>query len=504
MKSKIKQIAAALAITLLLGGCKGNPETPSNIVVSVTDSTLGTSAPASSSLQSSTQSYAGVFSSNKASSASDTVSIPVNEPESSDNTQEIIIGATSEYYESSSQHGETSTVSSSRTTVSSSRSSSASSSSSTSAYSSSSSSSTGSSTAASSSGTTPEVPDTPTDPIQARIAQMSLREKVYQMFFVTPEQLGGRYPVTTPMDISDRPVGGILCMGANLETVSQTRNMLTKTQENAKQNGIGVFLAVDEEGGKVARCAYKLGTTAFEGMAVYGVRNNYDEAHYIGAAIGTDLRSLGFNVDFAPVADVDISPTNELGDRIFSSDPEVCANMVSGVVRGLNSTGVAATLKHFPGLGAEDGNTHTASAIIINRTLSELRETEFVPFRSGIRAGADFVMIGHQQVSAFGDGLPADLSYTAVTELLRGELGFNGIAITDAQNMNTISNVYYPGTAAVLSVKAGIDMILSPADLDSAANAVISAVNSGEISEERINESVTRILTVKQHMGLFD
>lgn len=494
MKSKIKQIAAALAITLLLGGCKGNPETPSNILVSVTGSTVSTSAPASSSAQSSP----GVFSSNKASSASDTVSIPVNEPESSDNTQEIIIGDTSEYYESSSQYGETSAVSSSQTTASSSQSSS------TSAYSSFSSSSIASSAVASSSSTTPEVPDTPTDPIQARIAQMSLREKVYQMFFVTPEQLGGRYPVTTPMDISDRPVGGILCMGANLETVSQTRNMLSKTQENAKQNGIGVFLAVDEEGGKVARCANCLGTTAFYGMATYGARNDANEAYYIGSTIGKDLKSLGFNVDFAPVADVDISPTNELGDRIFSSDPNVCANMVAGVVRGLNSSGVAATLKHFPGLGAEDGNTHTASSIIIDRTLDELRETEFVPFRSGIRAGADFVMIGHQQVTAFGDGLPADLSYTAVTELLRGELGFNGIAITDAQNMNTISNVYYPGTAAVMSVNAGIDMILSPTDLDSAANAVIAAVNSGKISEERINESVTRILTVKQRMGLLD
>lgn len=331
---------------------------------------------------------------------------------------------------------------------------------------------------------------------------MSLREKVYQMFFVTPEQLGGSYPVTSPIDFADRPVGGVLCMGANLETQSQTRNMLTKTQENAMQNGVGVFLAVDEEGGKVARCAYKLGTTPFDGMAVYGARNDYNEAFYIGQTIGRDIKSLGFNVDFAPVADVDISPTNELGDRIFSADPEVCANMVSGVVRGLNSSGVAATLKHFPGLGAEDGNTHTESSIIINRTFDQLRNTEFVPFKSGIQAGSDFVMVGHQKVSCFGDDLPADLSYTAVTTMLRGELGFNGIAITDAQVMNTISNVYYSSTAAKMSVKAGIDMILSPEDLDMAANAIIEAVKTGEISEERINESVTRILTVKQKMGL--
>lgn len=331
---------------------------------------------------------------------------------------------------------------------------------------------------------------------------MSLREKVYQMFFVTPEQLGGSYPITTPQDLSDSPVGGVLLMGANLETQEQTRNMLTKTQESAMLNGIGTFLAVDEEGGTVARCAYKLGTTAFDEMAVYGARNDYDEAFGIGQTLGRDLKSLGFNVDFAPVADVNISPTNELGDRIFSSDPEVCANMVSGVVSGLNSSGVAAALKHFPGLGAEDGNTHTESSIIIDRTYAQLRNTEFVPFKGGIQADADFVMVGHQKVSCFGDDLPADLSPTAVTTILREELGFNGIAITDAQNMNTISGVYGSGEAAKMSIKAGIDMILSPNDFDEAVTTVINAVKTGEISEERINESVTRILTVKQKMGL--
>lgn len=323
------------------------------------------------------------------------------------------------------------------------------------------------------------------------------------MFFVMPEQITGtNRTVTTALDLTAKPVGGIICMGANLTSVSQTKSMLAKTQESALSNGTGIFIAVDEEGGRVARCALKLGTTAFEPMEVYGERNDSAEAFNIGKTIGADLKSLGFNVDFAPVADVDISPTNELGNRIFSDDPEVVANMVSGVVRGLNASGVAATLKHFPGLGAEDGNTHTDSTIVINRTLEQLRGEELVPFKSGIRAGAEFVMVGHQQVSAFGDGMPADLSYKAVTEILRGELGFDGIAITDAQNMNTISKVYDSGTAAVLSVKAGIDMILSPKDLDSAVNAVYNAVLSGEISEARINESVTRILTLKQKMGL--
>lgn len=332
---------------------------------------------------------------------------------------------------------------------------------------------------------------------------MSLKERVYQLFFVNPEQItGSTRAVVMPIDLSQKPVGGIICMGDNLVSIVQTRNMLSKTQQNAINSGIGVFFAVDEEGGRVARCALKLGTTAFEGMAVYGERNDADEAFNIGKTIGADIKSLGFNVDFAPVADVDLSPTNELGNRIFSSDPKIVANMVSNVVRGLRSSGVAATLKHFPGLGAEDGNTHTATSIIIDRTLEQLRSEEFVPFRSGILAGAEFVMVGHQQMTALGDGLPADLSYKAVTGLLRGELGFAGIAITDAQRMNTISGVYGSGTAAVMAIKAGIDMILSPDDLDAAFDGVYNAVLSGEISEERINESVTRILTLKQKMGL--
>lgn len=331
---------------------------------------------------------------------------------------------------------------------------------------------------------------------------MTLEERVYQLFFVNPEQITGGGTVLTPLDLSEKPVGGIICMGENLESVWQTRAMLSKTQESALLNGIGVFFGVDEEGGKVARCAKKLGTTAFDDMATYGARNNPDEAFYIGKTIGSDIRALGFNVDFAPVADVDIHPNNELGDRIFSNDPQIVANMTAGVVRGLNSSGVAATLKHFPGLGAEDGNTHTDSFIVIDRTLEQLRAEEFVPFRSGIQAGADFVMVGHQQVTAFGDNLPADLSYTAVTKILRGELGFTGIAITDAQRMNTISTVYDSGTAAVLSIKAGIDMILSPSDFNAAYKGVLNAVKSGEISEERINESVARILTVKYKMGI--
>jgi len=134
--------------------------------------------------------------------------------------------------------------------------------------------------------------------------------------------------------------------------------------------------------------------------------------------------------------------------------------------------------------------------------MDQLREEEFIPFSAGIDAGADFVMVGHQITTGFGDDLPGDLSYTAVTEVLRDELGFEGIAITDAQQMNTIVNVYGAGDAAVRSVKAGIDIILMPNNLGEAVSAIENAVNSGDISEDRIDESLSRILSVKDSLGL--
>ncbi|MBP5578297.1 MAG: hypothetical protein J6X56_02270 [Ruminococcus sp.] len=337
---------------------------------------------------------------------------------------------------------------------------------------------------------------------------LTLEQKVCQMFMVTPEALTGISPMTevgsvTQKAIADYPVGGIIYFAKNMTSQEQMKKMISTTQEYAEGAcGIGLFTAVDEEGGEVARCAQKLGTTRFESMAHYGVLNDSRTAYNIGSTIGKDLKGLGFNVDFAPVADVNICSANELGSRIFSDDPKIVANMASGVVKGLSDEGVCATLKHFPGLGAESGNTHTNSTVVIDRTVDELRKTEFIPFKDGIDAGADFVLVGHQIVTGFGDELPCDLSYKAVTEMLRKELGFEGIAITDSQQMNTISKVYSSGEAAKLSIKAGIDIILMPVDYRAAVDEVCRAVRSGEISEKRADESVMRILSEKIQLGL--
>ncbi len=348
------------------------------------------------------------------------------------------------------------------------------------------------------------------DKIQTILNELDLKRKVYQLFIITPEALTGNPQVVAFGELSqqciqEKPVGGLVYFSPNLENRDQAKTMLHDTQDFTQaRTKVGLFMAVDEEGGTVARVADNLNTTQIEPMQSYGRRKNTKEVREVGQTIGNDIKEFYFNLDFAPVADVNLSSTNELGDRIFSKDPEVTANLVSAYVTGLQSTGVAATLKHFPGLGAEDGNAHTDSKIVIDRTLDELRENEFVPFRSGIEAGADFVMVSHQIVTGIEDdpAVPSCLSYKVCTELLRNELGFDGLIVTDSMQMNTISGSYSSAEAAVMAINAGVDVILMPEDFDKAVQGILDAVEAGEISEQRIDESVRRILQEKEKMGV--
>ncbi len=345
---------------------------------------------------------------------------------------------------------------------------------------------------------------------ESLLEKMTLKEKIYQMFIVTPEQLTGMtesYATIagnmTKQALSEKPVGGLIYFSDNLLNKEQVQSMLSGTQEFARssENGIGLFLSVDEEGGTVARAAEKLGTTAFNDMAYYGEKGFPALVYEMGQTIGSDLSELGFNLDFAPVADVNLNPDNELGNRIFSGSAPVVGEMTSNFVRGIQEKGVFATLKHFPGLGAGDGNTHSGS-VLIKRTYKQLKEDEFIAFKGGIEAGAGFVMVGHQITSGSKDDLPGCMSKKVITDWLRGDLGFSGIVITDAMAMGAITGSYSCGEAAVMAVEAGVDIILMPENLTIAAEAVTNAVNQGRISEERIDESVSRILSKKLESGI--
>lgn len=326
------------------------------------------------------------------------------------------------------------------------------------------------------------------------------------MFMAAPEGLTGygsfNYADAHTYSCYDKyPIGGYIFFANNLSSSDQTRKMLSDLQSYAKSKGAGVFLATDEEGGRITRVSYKLGAPAVYDMSYYGSLGSYSEARNVGTTIGTYLADYGFNVDLAPVADVNLNPNNELGNRIFSSDPKIVSSMSAAVVEGLKGAGVCSTLKHFPGLGAGSSNTHYGS-VTIDRTYEQMKQTEFVAFKGGIDAGCEFVMLGHQIVTGAGDNMPADLSKVIVTDWLRGDLGFNGITITDSQAMGAIADVYGCSEAAVLSVEAGIDVILMPARLSEAVSGVENAVSTGRISEKRINESVLRILEQKERLGL--
>ena len=233
-----------------------------------------------------------------------------------------------------------------------------------------------------------------------------------------------------------------------------------------------------------------------------GASGERSDALEMGYTIGGYLRQYGFNLDFAPVADIVTNPNNtEIGDRAYSDDPAVAAPMVSAMVEALQRGGMLSCLKHFPGHGSTEADSHEGLSVS-TRTLEELRSTEWQTFRAGIESGAAFVMVGHQTNRNLYD-LPASLS-PEVMGYLRDELGFEGIIITDSLKMGAIVNDYTSAQAAVLAIQAGADMILMPNDLDTAYHGLLSAVTDGALTEDRINESVLRILTAKYRFGIME
>ena len=340
------------------------------------------------------------------------------------------------------------------------------------------------------------------------LRDMTLEEKICQMLFVTQEALTGYTRVTQSGDatktaIEKWPVGGIIYFSSNLVSTEQTTEMIENIQSYSQSaTGRRLFIGVDEEGGSVARAADSLGTTQFDDMSVYGEAGNTEEAYNIGATQAKDLTALGFNVNFSPVADVLTNEENTVvKDRSFGSDPDLVSSMVSQVVKGLTDGGMLCAPKHFPGHGSTGGDTHDGFASS-DRTLEELEACDFKPFQAAIEAGAPMIMVGHMTMTAIDPDNPASLSETIVTGLLRNELGYDGIIITDALNMGAISENYTNADAAVKAVSAGCDMLLCVSNISSVINALTEAVSDGTITEERIDESVTRILLAKLRYGI--
>jgi len=329
------------------------------------------------------------------------------------------------------------------------------------------------------------------------LESMTLREKVGQMFIVRPETLGGNhtgYDENMALALKEYPVGGVVLFGQNITTP----DALTAFTNQLKKHSL--FVAIDEEGGTVSRIAKNdnFKVQAFHSM---GDIEGESAAHYVGKTIGTYLKKYGVNLDFAPVSDVNSNPDNPvIGKRAFSSDPEIVSKMVSNAIDGFHEAGVMATIKHFPGHGDTANDTHTGY-VRLDKSWDELKKCELIPFADNF-SKTDMVMASHITLpEVTSDGLPASLSREIITDKLRNEMGYDGVIITDSMEMGAITRAYGAESAA-MAVKAGCDIVLMPLYFEESFEAVLKAVENGEISEDRINASVLRILELKDKYGL--
>lgn len=335
--------------------------------------------------------------------------------------------------------------------------------------------------------------------VEGIIADMTLEDKVAGLFIVTPEKLTGQGGVTKAGDgtktaLEQYPVGGIIYAKGNIKSADQFKEMLDNTNSYAKYP---LFIAVEEEGGKESGIASAL---KLEGIASAkelgagdstGVYNAYNQ-------MGTYLYENGINLTFAPNADVLADENNKfIGDRSFGTDANTVADMVVMANNGLKDAGVTACIKHFPGQGYADGDAHNTMASTDN-SMEHMKISELVPFEKAIANDVSMIMIGHFAAPELtGDNMPCSMSKEVITDLLRVEMGYNGVIISDAMNVPVISEYYTSDEIAIKAIKAGSDMILMPEDFKLAHEAVVNAVNEGTIDEQRINDSLKRIYKIK-------
>ena len=333
---------------------------------------------------------------------------------------------------------------------------------------------------------------------------MTLKEKIGQLFFVRPEALqsGTVSAVSekTKQNAGTYPVGGVVLFKNNVVSPAQ----LTKFTADLKTlSRVPTIVAIDEEGGTVARIANNsaFSVKKYTNMASVGKTKDPENAHEVGLTIGSYLKKYGILLDFAPVVDVDTTSNSVIGKRSFGRDPALVASMAAREIDGLHEKGVMTCVKHYPGHGDTKEDTHTGM-VTLPKDWATLQTCELIPFTQTL-GKTDCVMAAHITLPAMdASGLPASLSPVLINEKLRGELGFNGVVITDALEMGAVTKYYSSAEAAVLAILAGCDVILMPADLPAAFAGIEAAITDGRISMDRLNESVARILAMKQKAGL--
>jgi beta-N-acetylhexosaminidase len=354
--------------------------------------------------------------------------------------------------------------------------------------------------------------------IQALLAKMTLAEKVGQLFVTyaygdtatttAPSytaQNQALYGVDNGAELVDKyHLGGVIYFSwaGNLANPTQIATLSNGLQSAAASgNGIPLLISTDQEGGTVTRIGAPLAVSP--GNMAIGATFSPLDSFSMSKATGTQLAALGINVDDAPVIDTNTNPANTAdGTRAFGDQPAHVAVLGAASIAGYQSAGVAATAKHFPGLGSTSVNTDNGIAVT-DQTRADFNRNDLPAFRAAITSGVDEIMAAHIVAPALDpSGTPASLSKPIITGLLRDELGYDGVVVTDALEAAALGNVP-PAQRAVQAVLAGDDELLMPTGLQASEDAVLAAVESGQISEARIDQSVTRILELKQKLGLF-
>ena len=334
--------------------------------------------------------------------------------------------------------------------------------------------------------------------VDAIILEMPLEDKVAGLFVVIPEAITGVGAAVQAGDgtrqaLESNPVGGIIYFKQNIKSEEQLKEMLANTAQYARYP---LFLAVDEEGGVVSRIGSTIGTK-MDGAGDIGATGDSENAYQAGLTIGASLAGLGFNLDFAPVADLANVEGSIMAGRAYGADAATASPFVTSMMRGLEEQNVTACLKHFPGIGSTAQDPHDGRAFS-ERTEEQFWAEELAVFQAGIDSGANMIMVSHMAAPALtGDNEPSIFSRVLVTDILRNQMGFQGVVITDALSMSAISEYYGAEEAAIMAVLAGCDMLLMPEDYGKAYQGVLEAVRNGNIDEERINDSLRRIYRIK-------
>ncbi|MEH7010751.1 beta-N-acetylhexosaminidase [Neobacillus niacini] len=351
------------------------------------------------------------------------------------------------------------------------------------------------------------------DLIGNAIEHMTMEEKVGQMLMPDFRNWNGKN-VTVMNDeiaklVKDYHLGGVILFRENTVTADQTTKLVSAYQEAAEK--FGLLISIDQEGGIVTRL--QTGTDMPGNMAL-GATRSEELAEKVGRTIGEELNALGINMNFGPVLDVNNNPDNPvIGVRSFGEDPKLVANLGNAYIKGLHETGTAATAKHFPGHGDTAVDSHVGLPSVPH-DLDRLKKVELYPFQQAMDSGIDAIMSAHVTFPKIDDtkaiskkdgtevSVPGTLSHKILTGLMREEMGFKGVIVTDAMNMGAIADHFGSVDAAIRAVKAGADVLLMPVGIVEVANGIYDSVKSGDISIERIEQSVERILTLKLNRSI--